>query len=109
MSFGVGDLVVCVDDDRNKYAQPPHVYVARSKEWPVKGMTYTVRGFARALDGTQTVLLEEIFNGYIEINFQPIAEIGYGVDRFRPVRKTDISIFTSMLTPTPKERVIENA
>ena len=83
MSFGVGDLVECVD------ARPP-----RNPEAPplALGGIYTVRGFYDPGRGEPLGLLLEgiyaIVRGY---------DVGYCPRRFRPIRKTDISIFRQIV------------
>lgn len=80
MNFRVGQKVVCID---------------ASKSWRgdisdlVKGATYTVR---------------EVFMFGVTLDEVPLPEdyLWFNGHRFRPVveRKTDISIFTKMLTDT---------
>ena len=92
MNFRIGQKVVCVDGTR--------LCLDLGEQRPVKGRIYTIRNFCEDdTDGTG-LRLEEIVNeprhytdGY--------AEIAFYVWRFRPVRTTDISIFTAMLTPIP--------
>ena len=87
MAFYVGQRVVCVDATaRYKRVGDP--------TWPLHlNAVYTVRGFASET-GEPCVLLDEICeenkrdSGYFEYRFKPAVE-----------RKTDISIFTAMLTP----------
>lgn len=98
MTFRIGQKVVCVDD-ADFWSRS---LVAR----PVKGAVYTVRDFTRGIDANglcgEGVLLVGVNN--------PLGfggnEHGFKFARFRPIveRKTDISIFTAMLTPN-KTRV----
>jgi hypothetical protein len=94
--FYVGQKVVCVN------AKP------RSPNWPgtkrvVEGAVYTIRAvyFEKRQNATG-VLLSEIVNEFApSIGCEP----GFLASRFRPVveRKTDISIFTDMLTPKTEQ------
>jgi len=94
MTFHVGQKVVCVDvTDRHRYGG----FVI-----PVKGAIYTIRKF----DDCEGVYLAEVVNpptlvashdgGRIHID-----EPSFWLKDFRPIvdGKTDISIFTAMLTP----------
>lgn len=84
--IGVGDKVVCV----NAASIFGHVWVG---DVPVEGRVYTVSAVvpSRVLLGETALLLEEIQNS---IHGDPLDEDwGYLTCRFRPVRKTDISIF----------------
>jgi hypothetical protein len=90
--FHVGQLVVCVDDD-NWLLPIPHR--------PEAKRIYTIRAIVEGIhpiDGRGPgLLLDEIINPTVkgtgvEYNFDP--------RRFRPLRKTSISIFTAMLSPT---------
>jgi len=81
MAFRVGQEVVCVD-------------AGDQVEWLVDRATYTIRSMSN--DG-QYLRLVGIF---------PLGmDLGFFSRRFRPIVKTDISIFTAMLAPSPKKRV----
>lgn len=80
--FHVGQMVVCVDDEWTDLDCRPCLWA----EDPRKGLIYEI---AR-IEGTW-LYLQEIANG-----------IGYESCAFRPVVKTDISVFTAMLTPSPR-------
>jgi hypothetical protein len=85
----VGMRVVCVDDSG---------FVPLLK----KGKTYTVIALFGELTGSPD---------FIQIDERANALPGgnsWGRRRFRPVRDTDISVFTAMLAPAP-ERVGEDA
>jgi len=91
-SFKPGDKVVCVDDS----TRPGTIWYGDA---PEVGKIYTIkRVFFDVADSPVLSFLE------IERSYRSKAEhgdnIGYGVRRFRPVqtKKTDISIFTDMLT-----------
>jgi hypothetical protein len=93
--FHIGQKVVCVDD-----SPPPP---GRPVYWPmvVKGQVYTIVGFDiedSARCGIGLILAEA------RLGFIPPwkGEMGWRRTRFRPVqeRKTDISVFTEILTKT---------
>lgn len=92
--FHVGQKVVCVD------GTPPR------QDWfgeplPVRGNIYTVRYVHLSRDGRCGIRLQEILNAGGPC--EPV----YNIVRFRPItdRKTDISIFKRMLTPSDREVV----
>ena len=80
MNFHVGQKVVCIDD--------------RQRNLPtncVRGVVYTISDIYVHPQWGMKVYLHEIQ--------APPFNQGYFADRFRPVRTTDISIFTAMLAP----------
>jgi hypothetical protein len=79
MTFSVGQKIECVDDSETLNGMPARV---------IRGGIYTVN-FVRP---SGSLSVAEVL-GY------------YRSDRFRPVveRKSDISIFTSMLNPSPEK------
>ena len=92
--FGVGDLVVCVDDSAGE--------VSKVKQLE-RGRVYTVRGFVLPAEGKGWVrrdvgvLLEEVvstapphFDG---------SDRAFRMSRFRPVRKTSIEQFRKLVEP----------
>lgn len=94
MSFHIGQQVVCIKDFHRIPARFPHLKI------PQKGSIYTIREFCpeKDINGNIGLYLEEI------INTEPVLflsstmrEACFGASHFRPVRKTDISIFTAML------------
>ena len=94
MTFRVGQKVVCVDgvpDDGRQFIIPLR-----------EGAIYTIRGFVRAHYGRDETCLH--LCGIV--NPAPYSECGFRAARFRPLveRKTDISIFHRMLTPTTSKR-----
>lgn len=105
--FGIGDLVVCVDDDPDSYRVPGLEYEAHSLDGLERGRVYTVRGF---YDGSSPIHNEMWQRGYVYLEEIVRPEL-YGLDplyangRFRPVKKTDISVFTQMLVSPPKQKV----
>jgi hypothetical protein len=89
--FRVGQKVVCINNRNLVYAVAP-----------VLGRIYTIRiiqGKVLKPHRGVGIILDEIVNG-LHSNGR---EYGYYSDRFRPVveRKTDISVFTEMLTRAP--------
>jgi hypothetical protein len=87
----IGDMVVCVD------ARPPLPDLV----YPlVEGCVYTVRAFTGTHFGfgpngealeEPAIALEEVEN--------PEHEYGFFLRRFRPVKRTDISVFREALNP----------
>lgn len=103
MAFDIGQQVVCVDDifEGKGWIRVPHK--------PQRNQVYTVRGcceFEYEVGGVKSaVLLEELLNPKISVPL-PSKSLFFGEPpfpacRFRPVRKTDISIFTQLLTGAP--------
>lgn len=100
MSFHVGQRVVCVNAKR-----PAGRTYYNDEVFPVTGGVYTIRSmFIRQKTGALLLRLYEIVNkeGEYDEGFQ---EAGFNCSRFRPVRDTDISIFTAMLNPVPKKEL----
>ena len=97
-NFRVGQKVVCIYDGWQSFFHP-------GEGKPEKGIVYTIRDvYVRDRDGSAFLRFEEIRNPLIYRNGE--AECSYAAHRFRPVvqRKTDISIFKALLTPS-KEKV----
>lgn len=97
MTFRIGQKVVCIVG--------PAGWQTIDENQPVHGQVYTVRETRLGKAG-QYIRLVEIVNSpghYAE----GIEECFFWWRGFRPVvtRKTDISIFTKLLTPTEPERV----
>jgi len=84
--ISVGDKVVCVN------AQDMPVDAAH-KPWPVEGTVYTVCGNSSQVD-IPGLLLEELPRP--NYRYADGREWGFRADRFRPVHKTNISIFTKI-------------
>jgi hypothetical protein len=100
MTFRVGQRVVCVKRDAwtDALSQLP----LEADNFPVFGMVYTVRTIDAA-HGNLYLRFEEIVNAprnYVN----GLDECNFWAARFRPVKETDISIFTAMLAPTPKQK-----
>ena len=95
MNFHVGQKVVCVDD----------VFPFGSElNCPVNGCVYTIRDFEYSDGGANGMRLDEIVNeprAYVD----GFVEVAFFLHRFRPVRTTDISIFTAMLAPIPHKEL----
>jgi len=100
MTFRIGQKVVCVDDFWE--APPAADHLIR----PQKDQVYTVRDLAPGWISSNgpAIRLEEIINRKTLWQKSGFCELAFKTSRFRPLveRKTDISIFTAMLTPSPK-------
>ena len=104
MSFKIGQEIVCICGDWTGGMDRRDVdWVALQHHFPnlpQKGKHYHVRGYDETVQDNQTfIFLEEVMNpvrpGWTEGSFC--------ADCFRPLieRKTDITVFTKLLTPTP--------
>lgn len=89
--FHVGQKVVCIDD---------HILPGEPGPYVIRNAVYTIRSINEEPPWI-TLLFFELPPVWV-----PGWCTGYGIYAFRPLieRKTDISIFTEMLTPT-KETV----
>lgn len=97
-----GQKVVCVNDDFGKGWEDWHHGL------PVKGYVYTVRDVLPAWHFSNDALCPAI--RLVEIlhpiqswfDYPGVDEVVFPARRFRPVveRKTDISVFVALLTPT---------
>lgn len=99
MMFEIGQQVVSIKDWPFDY---------RITHAPVRGQVYTIRGFCQeAMDKWHTayLYLEEITNHIDPLSTPPIEPAFLGLF-FRPVKKTSIEIFTTLLAPTPKQKVL---
>lgn len=104
MTFRVGQKVVCVDDDK-RMSWRPKGWFERLRGFRKighnlnKGDVYTVLAIGDVLDNitkqrVQTLFVDQAWNfGHRDLGFPSF--------QFRPIveRKTDIAIFTKMLTP----------
>jgi len=106
VSFNVGQKVVCVDS-RPRIDGSGRRSGHGDEKLPVRGAVYTVRAIVAGKpygyehDG---VLLEEIVNPvrrYRAPSGPVDAELFFAAWRFRPLRSTNIDVFTSMLRPRP--------
>lgn len=98
----VGDKAVCIADSK--------VRPYPGETFPKKGDILTVREVlptdpAFAHFSPVDLLFEEIHNAPQRIGAD-MEELSFNAYRFRPVVKTDISIFTSMLSPAPKQKAL---
>jgi hypothetical protein len=92
MNFRIGQKVVCIEEPQwpaFSYSDFPYT------EFPRMGGMYTIRWIGPGKDETPCVLLREITNPD-----RGSGEPTFYARRFRPAveRRTDISIFTKMLT-----------
>jgi hypothetical protein len=94
----IGMKVVCVNDS----PLPGHRW--RPGEAPALNQVYTISGIHVDDDGDVVFNLQEICRHPDSILEWEDKNLGYGAHRFRPLRITDISIFTAMLAPRIKER-----
>lgn len=110
LDFLVGQQVVCVDD---KFKMGGYGHEIHPKEKSV----YTIRHIGEHPDpkfkDSPSCLLEEIVNPECNYScgdgivrkYEPF----FALRRFKPCKKTDISVFTAMLNPTPIEVLKEMA
>ena len=101
MAFRVGQEVVCIFDGfwgLNMFGEI----------MPVKNQTYTIREIVIDDDGDSCFRFNEIINRVHRYK-QGVVECSFWSARFRPIVKTDISIFTAMLAPSTKQRVDADA
>lgn len=99
--FHVGQKVVCL---RKKWSVEAHPNL-EGVTFPVFNRVYTIRNmdYLRTSYGEGVVLwFREIRNPVVKFRDLTPMEAGFAARDFRPLRerKTDISIFTSMLTTT---------
>lgn len=101
--FTVGQKIVCVMDE---VFELPGQVILDVVEAPVAGTVYTVREIAPgSTTGNACLALEEIPTQRVKVLVRGEMFEGnvlFPADAFRPVqtKKTDISIFTRMLTPS---------
>lgn len=104
MTFRVGQRVICVDD-RPLPRETGSRWV--DGEGVIAGQVYTIKR-VYVNSGHHLVWLEEVARSDIAMAvFGP--DVGYGQFRFRPLaeRETDISIFTSLLTPSKPKQLVD--
>jgi hypothetical protein len=94
MIYHVGQKVICVRDDKGRVF--PNLNVL------TRGTIYTIRG----LVDNDGVLLEEVILPNYPYDPWKKHEVSFAIDRFRPVKTTDISIFTAMLAPSPVKETV---
>ena len=94
-NFVIGQKVVCVNDTPNSEWKGPFLIE--------KGKTYTIREILVTPHNSITLKFKEIpsregMPGYPKDHI----DHGYRFERFRPLKNTNIDIFTSMLNRTPQ-------
>lgn len=97
--FHVGQLVVCIDATPQKNYNKSGKLV-QTTDLLEKGRIYTIRCVVPDYpfqNGPKLGLLLEDVIRVVSNRF----DFPFGAERFRPVQKTDISIFTAMLNPGP--------
>jgi hypothetical protein len=107
MDFRVGQRVVCVNTSR----WPRWLWRFGFKlTLPKQGGVYTVRAiYAGRADGRNEdgVWLVEIVNPTLLLKAPngrlSTTELAFRMSRFRPLRTTNIDVFTAMLEPAPKQ------
>lgn len=102
-SFRVGQKVVLVNDASINGGSARFYWEAHGAIYPVLNTVYTVRKVANhSISGIELLLLAGIDNEAVSNALGYVLEQGFEAYRFRPVvtRKTDISIFKSMLKPS---------
>lgn len=97
--FHVGMMVVCVS---SKWTRPP----SRGEVYPTEGQVYTIRDMEPSRSNTACgvhLQFDELRNPELDYNTCR-GECSFNGDKFRPVVKTDISVFEAMLSkpPVPK-------
>ena len=96
--FYVGQKVVCVNAVEKDFRKPGVQY--RNGVWLLQEKEiYTIRELLHNSHGSPTMKLVELADRSVD------GDKGYNRKRFRPLveKKTDISIFTSMLNKSVKE------
>lgn len=95
--FHVGQKIVCVKE----YGQQREA-AALGVILPQKGSIYTVRNFDDR-GASPALRVHEILNPEVMHGCGIFTEPAFASHGFRPIieKKTDISIFTAMLTPSP--------
>lgn len=102
--FHLGQQVICINDvGLRNHSDLKDV---------VRGCIYTIRDIVYYDEpdhpedhGVPGLLLEEVVNDLCVFEDGYIGEPAFLGWRFRPVKKTDISIFMSLLEPTEGEKV----
>lgn len=97
LSLGIGDQVVSLVDWETDCQGVENV--------PSENRIYSIRGFCDA-DDLVGLWLEEIVNKPVQC--WPSGQLGeraFNIIYFRPAKKTNIDVFTSLLVSGPKELV----
>lgn len=96
--FEIGQQVVCIKEGWF------HPLLREVPNLPVLGRIYTIRGFD--VWNSQFFFLEEIVNPKLPNDCAGgLVEPSFLIYHFRPVRKTDIGIFTEMLVPVQPKKL----
>ena len=103
MMFEVGDLVVCVDD---RHRTPGCRWLQEIEARRI----YTVRWVGLFFHATKGEKLCVRLDGVLRPNTLmprgiPCPDMPFNADRFRPVRKTDISELRKLVAPVPRQPV----
>ncbi|MQY48219.1 hypothetical protein GAO09_19480 [Rhizobiales bacterium RZME27] len=101
--FRVGQKVVLVDVSSRDGGETRKQWEMAGAIYPDQNAVYTVRGIVyHSITGVEMIHLQEIDNTPICKVLNLMLEPAFESYRFRPVvdRKTDISIFKSLLTPS---------
>lgn len=99
----VGMKVVCVGGD-GVGSRSPEWWAAWRQDWgvtfPERGEVYSIRDMRVDRMGNLRIRLAEVINPVVEFTDGPSQEPWFHAWSFRPVqpRKTDIAVFTAMLT-----------
>lgn len=98
MTFRVGQRVVCISDGTTAMRKFP------GSQYPLKNNVYTIATINDWPSGTLLTFCEMDNRNFIGKTVNGVfctIEPGFGARHFRPLteRKTDISVFTKMLTP----------
>lgn len=67
----------------------------------MKGHVYTIREFQTDDYGNLGMRFKEIINPVLQYD-DGVCEVAFHAIYFRPVKRTDISVFTRLLAPTPE-------
>jgi hypothetical protein len=93
--FDIGTIVVCINDS---WVQDKRY----GEKMPYKGQVLTIRSIEIRDDDTPFLRFEEIVNPVVEYP-NGLGECRFCAFQFRPVRKTDISVFEKHLIPVKDE------
>jgi hypothetical protein len=99
--FRLGQKVKCVKVNERMKAY----WSRRGIKFPLVGQTYTVRAHC-GLERTPGIALFEISNRVVRYRGGGYGEAAFACSWFRAVdeRKTDISVFTAILTPANRQK-----
>jgi hypothetical protein len=108
MDLYVGQKVRCVRETDNDRAWQRDYAARCGIVFPTVGAVYTVRWlgiYKFEGDSKPALRVVEITNPVTRWLDGDVAELAFNINRFRPLdeRKTDISVFTSLLAPSPKK------